>query len=297
VIIYFSRILLLIHNLAGEINEETQYALKRFDIKIPDEIVPSIDLRRICLVDFNQRTQLTNSVKMEEIVCIFDHHSIQTEMLTPISPILLEIKPWGSCSTVVAWKYFERNHQISPQIAGILLSGILSDTLSLNSPTTTVADQEAVKRLLKIANGVNETDELTQELYAAKSNLDHLSIYEIINRDFKSYVFQDVFVGFGVIETIHPATHLNRTAEFIREMKEIKATLKLRLLFVAVVDIIKRETNLFIIGEEERELAAAAYPTLHSSQSSSEDVMHIGGRVSRKKEFIPPLQRLLMPYH
>jgi len=93
--------------------------------------------RNICLVDHNQVTQMAPGVDVTKIVGIIDHHALQSKIVTTATPIFIDIRPWGSACTIVASMFIDHGKAISQKTAGLLLSGILSDTLNLQSPTTT----------------------------------------------------------------------------------------------------------------------------------------------------------------
>jgi len=275
---------------AGELNEETDFILKKFGHASPQDVEGvKHGERKVCLVDFNQMTQLHGKINHDDISCIFDHHGLQTNIVTPFLPIHLEIRPYGSCSTLASLKYFEANRPLDPSLAGLLLAGILSDTLNLSSPTTTTFDREAVHRLQKLAR-ITDRDIFAQQMFYEKSRVDKLTVSQIIARDFKLFQVNEKKLGFGVIETLTPELHIARRGEFQEELVKLKLQYDLSYIFLGVVDVMKLNTKLILVGEQEETLALLAYP---NSQHVAPSLLDIGSRVSRKKEFIPPLQQLL----
>src|SRR4029079_4530722 len=104
--------------------------------------------RKLILVDHNELSQAVQGANEVEIIEIIDHHRLGS--LTTQQPILFRNEPVGSTSTIVADCFFRSGVELTSSIAGLLLAGLVSDTLNLTSPTTTSVDKEVLVRLEKI---------------------------------------------------------------------------------------------------------------------------------------------------
>lgn len=182
--------------IAGEVNKETKYVLDKFGFQVPKIILG--EEKKVFLVDHNEPSQASDSVKTEEIVGIIDHHKLGG--LSTSIPISIRVKPVGSTSTIMTQVYKEKGVEISSDIAGILLAGIISDTWKFTSPTSTEEDQKQADFLNKIAK--IDMTKLAEEMFAAKSDLTGIDTEKLINADYKEYDIKGKKVGVGVFETL-----------------------------------------------------------------------------------------------
>jgi manganese-dependent inorganic pyrophosphatase len=225
-------------------------------------------------------------------VGIIDHHALQSETIVTELPIFIDIRPWGSMSTMIAHNYIVMGRKPPPHIAGMLLCAIISDTLNLQGPTTTTWDKMMVS-ILAIIAGVEDINLLSSQQFKAKSKeLAGLSSNQLVNGDQKVFKLKnegdgkEYKVGFAVVETTDDAVIMDRKAELLPEVLAVKEEKGLDFLFLAVANIVLMRSNLLMCDVAEKALAKAAFggPT-----SDNGTVMDLGNRVSRKKEFIPPL--------
>lgn len=277
---------------ASEINSETAFVLAKFGVPAPEPVDTFPADKKVTLVDFNQNSQLVQDLQngiSGRLVGIIDHHAIQSGIITTDAPIYIDIRPWGSACTIIAHTYFRTNTEVPREIAGLLLSGILSDTLNLRSPTTTDQDRTLAPKLAAIA-GVLDTDAYAQELFAAKSApLNGMTALEIIQSDAKTFPYGDKSVFFAVVETTDPAAMMARKAELAQALAQQKQADGVNYAFFAIVDIVNQHSNLLILGDDEARLAACAW----GSGPVADSVMDLGGRVSRKKDFMPEISRCI----
>lgn len=105
--------------------------------------------RNVCLVDFQQQSQLNPAIPMGNIVGIIDHHALQSNTIVTEKPIFVDIRPWGCMSSIIAHNFAVQQRFLPKRIAGMLLSAVLSDTLNLRSPTTTPWDERVVAMLVQ----------------------------------------------------------------------------------------------------------------------------------------------------
>jgi manganese-dependent inorganic pyrophosphatase len=280
---------------ASELNSETRYALKRFGCpeprRIEDFVAENADTR-ICLVDHQQTSQMNPCIQPRNVVGIIDHHALQNKTVATELPIYVDIRPWGSMSSIIGHTFLTRKKRPTKMVAGVLLCAILSDTLNLQSPTTTEWDELIVTALAEIAD-VEDIDALAVEQFRAKSkDLAHLSAYSLVHGDQKSFSFQrpcgfQVQVGFAVIETTDDEAIVQRVDELVVEMVAAKKENGLDILFLAIVNIVALHSKLVLCGPAEVSLAKQAYGGEMFSDETF--LMDLGKRVSRKQEFIPAL--------
>lgn len=311
---------------ASEINSETVWALEKWGCTKPDtieDLLTDQPDRNVCLVDFQQQSQLNLCIPMRNIVGIIDHHALQSNTIVTEGPIFVDIRPWGCMSSILAHSYAVQETHLPLEIAGMLLSAILSDTLNLRSPTTTVWDERMVSMLVQYTE-IDDVNELAARQFRAKSHeLSVMSPFQLVNGDMKTFKFtacpvtnndsdanetKDVAdtiaatvysVGYGVIETTDAEASMARIQHLIPEMRTTREEKGLSVYFLAVVDIVHMTSSLLICGPMEESLAVAAYGGVTVTTPTDTDtatyknnvVLQLSGLVSRKKDFIPPLTR------
>ncbi len=270
---------------AGEINNETKFILKEVGIKKPS-LISTIKKNKenaVALVDHNELSQVSDKIDFAQVSYIIDHHKllVQTE-----KPIFCRVEPLGSTATIIAKMFQERKIKVSKTIAKLLLAGILSDTLNLVSPTTTVEDK-------KIARWLNKTAQIkikkfANEMFEAKSSLTGISIKKMFFSDYKLSKIGKYKVGVGVWETTNPGKVNEKVKEIVKELKNQKKENKLNYLFFMTVDILKQNSYLFIAGSQEEKLAKKIF-----KGKIENGIMFLEGIVSRKKQVIPPIVKTL----
>jgi manganese-dependent inorganic pyrophosphatase len=145
---------------ASEINSETAFALKYWGFEQPrpiEELLTEMPDAGVCLVDHQQVSQLNKSIDVDRIVGVIDHHALQNATIVTDKPIYIDIRPWGSMSTIIAHTFMTLSRRPTKRTAGLLLCAILSDTLNLCGPTTTEWDRLMVTILVEIAGVSDES--------------------------------------------------------------------------------------------------------------------------------------------
>ena len=283
--------------LASEVNSETKFALEEFGVDLPptiEEVLKEDPNARICLVDHQQTSQMNPAINPDNVVGVIDHHALQSKTIVTDKAIYIDIRPWGSMSTIIGHTYLTHNRRPSVPVAGMLLCAILSDTLNLQGPTTTEWDKLMVAVLSEIAE-VDDIEALVSAQFKAKSQeLAGLSANGLVNGDQKTFSFKtDGFegdVGFGVIETTDSAVIIDRMEELLPEIVAVKKEKGLSALFLAVVNIVDLTGQLLICGPTELSLAKAAFGE-ECAVTHEGTMMDLGGRVSRKKDYIPNITK------
>ena len=192
--------------------------------------------KKVILVDHNSYEQSAIGLEETDILEIIDHHnigSIGTNM-----PINFRNMPVGSTNTIIYIMYKENNISIPKEIAGLMLSGILSDTLILTSPTTTLLDKEAVEILAKIA----EVDyhKYGLDMLKAGSSLKGKTKEEILYTDYKNYPVGDKKIGLGQLSTTNPEQILDEKEEYIELLNNVAEANNYYFVALFITDIINK---------------------------------------------------------
>ena len=236
--------------------------------------------KQIILVDHNEKSQAVNNIEEAEILEIIDHHRIGS--LETMSPVYFRNQPLGCTATIIYQMFLEKGVDIPKNMAGLLCSAIISDTLMFRSPTCTPLDKDTALRLADIAE-VN-VEQLAEEMFNAGSNFASKTEEEILNQDFK--IFHSGEIDFGVSQiSAMSKLELEKVQErIITKLSEMLVEKKLDMMFVMFTDIFNESTYLIYEGEDAAETAAKAYEC-----AASRDGLMLKGVVSRKKQLIPAL--------
>ena len=262
---------------AGEINTETKFVLEKFGYEAPELIEDGIN-KKLILVDHNEEKQRVDGG--HEVVEVIDHHKF--DFSTP-NPIFILNKPIGSTCTIIAEMFFDKELDIPKDVAGLLLSGILSDTVIFKSPTATDRDREIAEKLNKIV-GLNLI-EYGKEMKKKGAEIKGVSMKELILRDSKEYNFNGKKVCIGQLELIDTEDFIKRENEIFEEMKKIKEEKNYDSLVFAVTDVMDEGSTLFCVGEEE--LVGKSFGI-----DLSVGKKYLKGIMSRKKQIVPALEKV-----
>ena len=260
-----------------ELNPETKYVLDYFKAKKPLKL-NSIKGKKVFLVDHNENTQSPEGINEAEVIGILDHHKIGCSFS---APIFFESKPLGSTATLVAQKMIEQQFKITKQLAGLLISAILSDTVIFKSSTTTEEDIKIAKILAQIA-GIKNIKEFGIEIKKQKSNLKGMSAEKIIYSDFKIFEEGNVKFGVGQIETVDLEEAKEKKIELLKKMEEVREKEKVSFLILMLTDIINEGSELLICGN-------TSYLEKAFNKEIKNDSIYIKKMMSRKKDLVPEL--------
>ncbi len=238
--------------------------------------------RRLILVDHNELSQAVQGADQVEILEIIDHHRIGA--FSTHQPILFRNEPVGSTSTIVADCFFRYNVELPRSTAGLLLAGLVSDTLNLTSPTTTPRDAEILARLEQIS-GVNAR-EFTDKLFASGSLLTLKPAPQAITTDCKEYDENGVRFSVAQIEEIGFTQFWTRKAELLEALEQYRHRRAYRFSALLVTDVTKQSSLLLIVGDQDL-TSNIDYPQVEPS------IYQLDGVVSRKKQLLPYLTHRL----
>lgn len=237
--------------------------------------------RRIILVDHNEATQAVEGFDQAEILEIIDHHRIGS--LETSGPVYFRNQPVGCTATIITQMYDENGVDIPPQIAGLLLAAILSDTLAFRSPTCTPVDENTAKRLAKIA-GV-DIEEFSTEMFEAGEKLDGKTPEEVFLQDFKVFMCGDI--RFGVAQGSYMTRKNLQAAQALLQpyLEEARNKQNVEDLYMLLTDVPKEESVVICTGRYAAEVLSNGFEIRPAADGS----WTLPGVVSRKKQFIPAM--------
>ena len=238
--------------------------------------------RQLILVDHNELSQAVQGAEQVEIVEIIDHHRLGS--LTTTQPILFRNEPVGSTSTIVADCFFRHQVELPKPIAGLLLAGLVSDTLNLTSPTTTERDAQILKKLEEIS-GV-DAGKFTEKLFTSGSVLTSLPVAEAIVADCKEFKEQGRVFSVAQIEELGFDQFWKRKDDVIAALENYRRKRGYFFSALLVTDVVSNGSLLLVAGAKEF-IKRIDYPTLE------EGIFELAGVVSRKKQLLPYLAHCL----
>ena len=263
----------------GELNEETKYALKYFEVEAPKFIEKVEEGQNVILVDHNEFSQSVDGIENAKIIAVVDHHRINNFQTS--EPLLYYAQPVGCTATILLELFKVNNIEIEPKIAGLMLSAIISDTLLLKSPTTTDKDKKAVEKLAKIANV--DISKYGLDMLKAGTDLDKYTEDELIRLDAKCIEKEEIKYVIAQVNTVSIPDVLKRKAKIEEEMnKEILAK-GLSLFVFVITDIVNSNSEAIVLGDR-TELISKSYEI-------DNDIAVMPGVVSRKKQILPLIEK------
>jgi len=244
----------------------------------------NMSLKKLILVDHNEKSQAVDGVESAEILEIIDHHRLGS--LETISPVFFRNQPLGCTATIIYQMYRENGVEISQTIASLLCAAIVSDTLMYRSPTCTEYDRQTAEELAVIA-GIR-VEEFARAMFKAGSNLKSKDPEEIFFQDFKTFSINDVSFGVGQINAM-TREELSDIKEKLKPyLEEAVGKLNVKMIFFMLTDIISESTELLYVGNNAEELIENAFGV-----SPDEDSFRLEGVISRKKQLIPTLMAII----
>ena len=265
----------------GTPNEETQFVLDYFGVKAPRVVKSAKEegVDTVILTDHNEFQQSISDIEDLTIYGVVDHHRVAN--FNTAAPLFMTVEPVGSASSIVYRKFLEANVEIPKEVAGLLLSGLISDTLLLKSPTTHVTDHKVAKELAEIA-GVN-LEEYGLAMLKAGTNLSTKTAEELIDIDAKTFELNGSNVRIAQVNTVD-------IPEVLERLSDIKAAINASMTangyddFVFMItDIVNSNSEIIALGAHPEKSEAAFNFTL------ADDHAFLAGAVSRKKQVVPQL--------
>ena len=240
------------------------------------------DPKKVILVDHNEKLQSVDGLEEADIKEIIDHHNLGS--ITTSAPINFRNMAVGSTCTIVYTLYKERNIKIPKNIAGALLSGILSDTLILKSPTATPKDVEAVNELASIAGVDYQVYGL--DLLKAGTSLEGMSKEDVLYNDFKLYTVNEKTFAVGQFFTMNFDDIKKELTDYVRVLDEVAEANNYNLVALYVTDIIKNGSYV-LYSNNGKDIIDIAYDNKNIEQGH-----FIENCVSRKKHVVPLIMEI-----
>ena len=265
----------------GEANDETAFALKKFGFEAPRVIKTAAnEVDKVMLVDHNEPQQSVSDIDKVTVTHVVDHHRIMNFNTT--SPLFYLDEPVGCTSTIMYDLYRYNDVEIPKNIAGIMLSAIISDTLLLKSPTTTDKDKKAVEALAEIA-GVDYQSYGLEELKAG-TNIADKSEEELIDLDAKSFELNGQTARVAQINVVDLPEAMERKDSFLKAMEDASEAENYDLFMLLITNVLDSDSKALVV---ENDNAKAAFEKAFGKVVDSE--IDLPGVVSRKKQVVPQL--------
>lgn len=265
----------------GEANDETAFALKKFGFEAPRVIKTAAnEVDKVMLVDHNEPQQSVSDIDKVTVTHVVDHHRIMNFNTT--SPLFYLDEPVGCTSTIMYDLYRYNDVEIPKNIAGIMLSAIISDTLLLKSPTTTDKDKKAVEALAEIA-GVDYQSYGLEELKAG-TNIADKSEEVLIDLDAKSFELNGQTARVAQINVVDLPEAMERKDSFLKAMEDASEAENYDLFMLLITNVLDSDSKALVVGNDN---AKAAFEKAFGKVVDSE--IDLPGVVSRKKQVVPQL--------
>ena len=263
----------------GEINDETKYALEYFNVSLPRLVEEVEEGQNVILVDHNEFQQSANGIEKAVIREVIDHHRIAN--FETAAPLYYRAEPLGCTATILKKIYEEQNVNIDKQMAGLMLSAIISDSLLFKSPTCTLQDKVAAEELAKIAD-VNLEEYGLAMLKAGASTTDKTA-ETLISLDAKEFVLGADKLVVAQINTVDANEVADRKEELEAAINAELSSKGLSAYVFVITNILTSDSEVLVLGEKQDKVAAAFGKTLEN------DFMTLEGVVSRKKQVVPQI--------
>lgn len=265
----------------GMPNEETAFALEYFGVAAPRvvESAKAEGVEQVILTDHNEFQQSIADIREVEVAAVIDHHRVAN--FETANPLYMRLEPVGSASSIV-YRAFKENGLTPPkEVAGMLLSGLISDTLLLKSPTTHASDPQVAAELAELA-GV-DVEEYGLAMLKAGTNLASKTADELIDIDAKTFELNGNAVRVAQVNTVDIAEVLERQAEIEAAIEKASAENGYSDFVLMITDIIHSNSEILAMGQNMDKVEAAFDFVLENNHA------FLAGAVSRKKQVVPQL--------
>ncbi|WP_422122169.1 manganese-dependent inorganic pyrophosphatase [Planococcus sp. X10-3] len=268
----------------GEMNNETIFALKEFGFEAPRLVKRvSEEVSQVILVDHNERQQSAEDIDEVQVIEVIDHHRIANFETT--DPLFFRAEPVGCTTTILLKLFKENNVEIPANIAGLMLSAIISDSLLFKSPTCTDQDVRAARELAEIA-GVT-VDVYGLAMLKAGADLSNKTLEDLISLDSKEFEAGSHRFEVAQVNAIDVSEVLGRQDELEILMAQSIANKQLDLFVFVVTDILNNNSEAIILGRRS-DIIEEAFKS-----SVVDNRVLLPGIVSRKKQIVPVITEAL----
>lgn len=268
----------------GEVQNEAAFALDKFGFEAPRFIeTASPDVKQVILVDHNEKQQSVQDIEEVQVIEVVDHHRIAN--FQTADPLYFRAEPVGCTATILNKLYKENGIDIPANIAGLMLSAIISDSLLFKSPTCTSQDIAAARELEAIA-GVS-SEEYGLAMLKAGADLSDKTLEELLSLDAKEFGIGNYKVEIAQVNTVDVNDVMGRQSDLEDLIYRRIAEKGLDLFFFVITDILNNDSIAIAIGNQaEKAEQAFKVPFVNN-------VALLHGIVSRKKQVVPALTEAL----
>lgn len=260
----------------GNVNKETAYALKTFEIEEPLTLDSVDENCEVALVDHNEFTQSVSGIEKAKIKMVVDHHKIKFETKEPMYYIAESL----GCTGTILYKLYKQNDvDIDSQMAGLMLSAIISDTLLFKSPTCTEQDREIANKLASIA-GV-DIESYGKEMLKAGTDISEFSPFQVINIDAKEFDDKNAKFEISQVNAVDLNSVFSRQAELEDAIQKEINDKNLDFYMFAATDILNANSKIIAMGRKANTIEKAFGVNLENNTAMLNNV------VSRKKQMLP----------
>lgn len=265
----------------GDVNGETQFALDTFKVAAPRfmESVKEEAVDGVILVDHNERQQSANGIDSVRVLEVIDHHRIAN--FETQDPLYYRAEPVGCTATILNKMYKENGVSIKKEIAGLMLSAIISDSLLFKSPTCTDEDIAAARELAEIAEV--DANSYGLDMLKAGADVSKKTVEQLITLDAKEFVMNNHKVEIAQVNVVDEQDVLDRKAEIEKAIHAVIAKKNLDLFMFTVTNILTNDSVAIVLGDASH-VAGSAY-----NATVENNTLVLKGVVSRKKQIVPVL--------
>ena len=268
---------------AGDANKETKYALEHFGFEHPqivtnwEEFAPNGG--DVYLTDHNESKQIIDGYKSMNMCGVIDHHRIgdfETD-----GPVFIRMEPVGCTNTILTKLYIENNQEIPKNVAGLMLSAIISDTVLFRSPTCTETDKEMAHKLADIA-GV-ELAVYGLDMLKAGADISDFTNDQIVRTDMKEFSEAGQTISIGQISVMDTTDVLAKQAELVEALESLRTSNGYAASYIMITNILDESTTLIYSGDVESVVAKAF------GKDVKDNAVFLPNTMSRKKQIVPPI--------
>ena len=270
---------------AGKLNNETKMVLQRFGIEVP-KVMDNADGERMIMTDHSELQHAIEGMDRAKILQIIDHHALGSAVTS--APLYCRIMPVGSTCSVVYTSFKDYGVTICKDMAGLMLSALLSDTNNMTSTTTSALDSVMYRELLPLS-GITDAESYYREMADSLASYSGMTDEEIFFSDYKDYAAKSVGkeIGVAVVNSLDEAAQVslrNRMATFMPTALEKK---KREMVFAMIINKTYNYTDIKYYGDGAKETVEKAFG------KSDKDYIRCEGQLSRKNDFIPAINKAL----
>ncbi|PTG92175.1 manganese-dependent inorganic pyrophosphatase [Staphylococcus chromogenes] len=261
----------------GDVAPETQYALDYFKVDAPELLSDDLTDQDVILVDHNEFQQSAETIEKATVKHVIDHHRIAN--FETAGPLYYRAEPVGCTATILYKMYNERGYEIKPEIAGLMISAIVSDSLLFKSPTCTEQDVNAARALASIADV--DVDQYGLDMLKAGASTKDSTEAQLLNKDAKSFNIGESTVRIAQVNTVDIDEVMQRQEALENAMNKEIADENYTSFILVVTDILNSDSKILVAGADIDKIASAFNTTLDNNTA------FLPGVVSRKKQIVP----------